>query len=131
MSRDLVEHGLTWAWTEHRVARHIRDRDCCVIVARSDDRVIAFALMYFGDEKAHLNLLAVSREWRRQACGSRLIEWLVQSARVAGIQRIDLELRSGNAEARSFYEKLDFKETGIKPGYYQGTESAVTMSRKL
>jgi len=131
MSRDLIEHGLTWSWTQYRVGRHIRDRDCSVVVARSDDRVVAFALMHFGDEKAHLNLLAVAREWRRQAYGSRLIDWLVQSACVAGMQRIDLELRAHNADARSFYEKLDFTVTGLKPQYYQGTEPALTMSRKL
>jgi ribosomal-protein-alanine N-acetyltransferase len=131
MSRDLIEHGLQWSWTQFRVQRHIMDRDSCVIVARSEERVVAFAIMHFSEEKAHLNLLAVARDWRRQACGRRLIDWLVQSAQVAGIGRIDLELRANNTQARAFYEKLDFAATGLKPRYYQGTETALTMSRKL
>ena len=98
---------------------------------RSDGRVIAFAIMHFGDEKAHLNLLAVAREWRRQAYGRRLIEWLTQSAEVAGIQRIDLELRAHNAQARAFYETLGFIATGLRPKYYEGIEPALTMSRAL
>ena len=131
MSRDLIEHGLKWSWTQYRVQRHIMDRDSLVIVARSDERVVAFAIMHFGEEKAHLNLLAVAREWRRQAYGRRLIDWLVRSAQVAGIARIDLELRAHNTQARTFYEKLDFAVTGLKPKYYEGSEPALTMSRKL
>jgi ribosomal-protein-alanine N-acetyltransferase len=131
MSRDLIEHGLKWSWTHHRVQRHMRDRDTAVIVARHEGRVIAFAIMRFGDEKAHLNLLAVAREWRRQGFGRRLIDWLVQSARVAGILRIDLELRAHNTQARAFYETLEFVVTGLKPNYYEGIEPALTMSRKL
>ena len=131
MSRDLIEHGLKWSWTQHRVERHIRDRDSSVVVARSDSGVVAFAIMHFGEEKAHLNLLAVSREWRRQAYGSRLIDWLMKSAQTAGILRIDLELRAHNAGARSFYEQLGFAVTGLKPQYYAGVEPALTMSRKL
>jgi ribosomal-protein-alanine N-acetyltransferase len=131
MSRELIEHGLKWSWTRNRVQRHILDRDCSVVVARSDGRIVAFAIMHFGEEKAHLNLLAVAPEWRRQACGRRLIDWLVQSARVAGILRIDLELRAHNAQARAFYEKLDFKVTGLRPNYYEGIEPALSMSRRL
>jgi [ribosomal protein S18]-alanine N-acetyltransferase len=131
MSRDLIEHGLKWSWTQYRVQRHIQDRDTSVIVARNEGRVIAFAIMHFGEEKAHLNLLAVAREWRRQDYGRRLIDWLVRSAQVAGILRIDLELRAHNSQARAFYENLGFTVTGLKPKYYEGIEPALTMSRTL
>jgi len=131
MSRDLIEHGLRWSWTQCRVHRHIRDPETSVIVARSESRVVGFAIMQFGEEKAHLNLLAVAQEWRRQSCGRRLIQWLIESALVAGIARIDLELRAQNTGARGFYESLGFAVTGIKPHYYEGVEPALTMSRKL
>jgi len=131
MSRDLIEHGLKWSWTQYRVQRHIQDLDTSVIVARNEGSVIAFAIMHFGEEKAHLNLLAVAREWRRQAYGRRLIDWLVQSAQIAGILHIDLELRAHNAPARAFYENLGFTVTGLRPKYYEGIEPALTMSRKL
>ncbi len=131
MSRDLIEAGLKWSWTASRVRRHIQDRDSSVIVARSEQRVIAFALMHFGDETAHLNLLAVDPQWRRQSCGRRLMEWLLASAEVAGIRKINLELRADNACAKAYYESLGFTVTGLRPRYYEGVETALTMSHAL
>jgi hypothetical protein len=60
MSRDLIEFGLTWSWTPARVQHFISGPESSVIVARRDRHIAAFAIMHFGDEVAHLNLLAVS-----------------------------------------------------------------------
>ena len=60
MSRDLIEHGLAWSWTPARVRRAILGRDSCVLVARRERKIAGFAIMHFGDEVAHLNLLAVA-----------------------------------------------------------------------
>jgi len=131
MSRDLIESGLCWSWTPPRVKRHIQDRDCSVVVARAAHRLAGFAIMRFAQESAHLNLLAVQPEWQRQGCGRRLIEWLLASADVAGIRCVNLELRSGNAVARRFYDRLGFQVAGERPRYYEGVESATTMSLNL
>lgn len=131
MSRDLIEHGLAWSWTPARVRRAILGRDCCVLIARREQRIAAFAIMYFGDDAAHLNLLAVSPEHRRQGLGKQLIQWLSATAVEAGVFRIDLELRETNAGAREFYQSLGFQTRDVVQGYYQGREPAVRMSRRL
>jgi ribosomal-protein-alanine N-acetyltransferase len=131
MSRDLVEQGLTWSWTPARVQHFISGADSSVIVARREQRIAAFAIMHFGDDVAHLNLLAVAPQHRRQGLGSQLMKWLVASAMEAGVFRINLELRTQNDAARSFYERLGFGELGIVQGYYQGREAALRMSRRL
>ncbi len=102
-----------------------------MVVARRDWRVAAFAIMHFGDDVAHLNLLAVSPGHRRQGLGRRLMDWLTATAVEAGVFRINLELRTHNEPARAFYESLGFEKTGIIQGYYQGREAALRMSRKL
>lgn len=131
MSRDLIEQGLAWSWTQARVRRAILGRDCCVLVARRERKVAAFAIMHFGEEMAHLNLLAVACEHRRQGLGRQLIRWLSASAVEAGIFRIDLELRASNGGARVFYESLGFQSLDVVPGYYQGREPALRMTRRL
>src|SRR5580700_8278615 len=80
MSRELIEQGLAWSWIPARVERAIKSRDSCVLVARRDERVAAFAIMHFADEIAHLNLLAVAPRHRRQGLGRRLLEWLFATA---------------------------------------------------
>jgi ribosomal protein S18 acetylase RimI-like enzyme len=131
MSRDLIEHGLAWSWTPARVQRSISGRESSVVVARRDARIAAFGIMHFGDDIAHLNLLAVAHRHRRQGLGRRLMEWLTASAVEAGIFRIDLELRAQNHAARKFYEQLGFDPLNVVPGYYQGREAALKMTRRL
>ncbi len=151
MSRDLIEQGLPWSWTQARVQHFICGDDSSVVVARNNRRgdprygdpchgdgrrdvrrgIEGFAIMHFGDETAHLNLLAVAPEHRRQGLGRQLMEWLMTTALEAGVFRIDLELRTRNIEARGFYETLGFAQAGVVQGYYQGREAALRMSRSL
>lgn len=100
---------------------------------RGDGRrgIDAFAIMQFDDDVAHLNLLAVAPEHRRQGLGRQLMEWLTVTAIEAGVFRINLELRTQNEGAREFYARLAFEPMGIIEGYYQGREAALRMSRRL
>ncbi|MDH5222781.1 MAG: GNAT family N-acetyltransferase [Betaproteobacteria bacterium] len=131
MSRDLVESGLGWKYDAARVLRAIRDPDTLAPVACERGRIAGFSLMEFGDERAHLVLLAVRPAQRRTGVGRRLVDWLVESARTAGIASLHLELRSGNEAARAFYRAMGFDETIVVPGYYRGRESALRMIRVL
>jgi ribosomal-protein-alanine N-acetyltransferase len=131
MSRDLIEHGLDWSWTPMRVLRSIRSKDSCVLIAKREDRIAAFAIMHYGEEAAHLNLLAVTADQRRCGLGRRLVDWLCSTAVEAGVFRIDLELRADNEAARIFYQRLGFSALHVVPGYYQGREPALRMSRRL
>jgi ribosomal-protein-alanine N-acetyltransferase len=87
--------------------------------------------MEFGDDRAHLVLLAVQPRHRRNGVGRQLVEWLLESARTAGIESVHLELRASNEAARRFYRALGFAETVLMPRYYGGREAAMRMIRLL
>jgi len=131
MSREFVESGLGWSWTSARVAKHIRSRDSVVLVANSAARIAGFAIMRFGDEEAHLDLLAVKPAYRREGVGRHLIEWLEESALVAGVSIVYLEVRAGNSGAQRFYENLGYRRIRQLHGYYRGREAAVCMGIDL
>lgn len=132
MSRRLVEAGLpSWSWTARRVARHIHDPESVVLVARRTDELTGFAIMGFGEEAAHLNLLAVEPRFRRAGLGRRMVRWLEESALVAGTFEVSLEVRVGNKVARQFYRALGYSEADLLPGYYERLEDAVRMTRDL
>ena len=132
MSRELIETGLGgWSWPPQRVARSIQARDTVVLAASISDFVVGFAIMNFGDVQAHLSLLAVRPPHRRCGIGRRMMEWLEESALVAGIATVNLELRVNNSAARDFYRALGFKDTAYIPGYYQGVETALRMTRDI
>jgi len=131
MSRDFIETGLGWTYRAPRMATLIGDRAATALVARDDARPVGFAIMRFGDERAHLVLLAVDPARRRRGIAKRMLHWLVESASAAGIASIHVELRAGNRAAYELYEAAGFAETFRVPGYYQGAEAAVRMIRVL
>ena len=131
MSRDLIENGLRWSWTPQRVAASVRSRTALVVVARAVGRIEGFGIMRYGDDEAHLDLLGVASDCRRQGLGRRLVEWLEEAALVAGISAIFLEVRGSNHGAQAFYERLGYRKLTQIARYYQGRESAIRMGREL
>jgi len=131
MSRDLIEAGLGWQYRGERIRQLIDDPETVTLVARDGERMIGFAIMTFGEERAHLVLLAVRPVCQRRGIGRRLMQWLLQSATTAGIASIHVELRADNEAAYALYRALGFAEILRLPGYYRGRETAVRMMRML
>ena len=131
MSRDFIESGLGWRYSPARITRIMAERDTMALVTCDAAGVQGFALMQFGDERAHLLLMCVQPAQRRLGLARRMIEWLVTSARVAGIASIHLELRADNHAAFDFYRRMGFAETFVVPGYYGGRIAARRMLRLL
>ena len=131
MSRDLIEFGLGWSWTRERVLRSLRHPDTNAIVAVREAERAGFGIMKYGEDEAHLLLLAVRPAYARRGVGSALVGWLERSARVAGIGRVSLEARFGNLAARSFYTRLGYAQVQLLPGYYGGREASVRMAKDL
>ena len=130
-SRDLIEAGLGWSYQPDRIASLIDDPDTVTLVARARGAPAGFASMRFGDTRAHLILLAVDPRHQRHGVGRRLMDWLIESARVAGIASVHVELRMANAAAFAFYRSVGFSETIRIRGYYRGRETARRMIRML
>jgi ribosomal protein S18 acetylase RimI-like enzyme len=131
MSRRLVEQGLEPSWPRERIEWHLRHSESLVLAARARRELIGFAVMQYGDDAAHLNLLAVEPGFRRRAVGRQLLAWLEETALVAGTFVVRLELRAGNHGAHAFYEAVGYRDCERIHGYYQGREDAIQMSRDL
>jgi ribosomal-protein-alanine acetyltransferase len=131
MSRALIELGLPWSWTPKRVAGHMRQRENMVVIAKGDGQLVGFVIAQFGAERVHLTLLGVAKEHQRRGIGRRLVQWVEESAAVAGLFTVTLEVRASNQLARRFYERLGYRESGVSAGYYSGVEDAIKLTRDL
>ena len=114
-----------------RVAVSIRAPNVNVLVARMHENTAGFAIMRYGDDDAHLDLLAVAPPYRRAGVGRQLLEWLEKCAVVAGIFKVSLEVRAQNTGAQCFYERMGYRTLLRLPGYYQDIEDALRMERDL
>ncbi len=131
MSRAYIEQGLGWSWTRARVLGAIRDASTNVVVAQEQGMVLGFGIMQYGDESAHLSLLAVKPRHRHKGLGTQLVAWLEQPALAAGIGRIRVEARADNPRAIAFYQRQGFRDLATISGYYQGAIDAVRLEKKL
>ena len=131
LSRRVIEAGLPAAWPADRVLCHIKRTDSVVVTARVHGLMAGFAIMQFGDSHAHLNLLAVETTHQRRGLGRQLMNWLHESALIAGTFDVGLELRANNTGARRFYESLNYRAGDLIRGYYQGIEDALRMTCDL
>ena len=131
LSRDVIEAGLGWTYRASRIGALMSETETVTLVGRTRLQPVGFAIMRFGDERCHLILLAVDPAHQRRGLARRMVEWLVESALVAGMASIHVELRASNAAALAFYAAMGFSETFRVPGYYRGRETAVRMLRML
>ena len=131
MSRDFIETGLGWSYRRDRIVRLMSDHEVIALVARSADQPVGFAIARFGEQHAHLVLLAVRPFYRRKGIARRLVAWQLQSAEVAGMMSVHVELRDANRPAHALYRSMGFTETIRVPGYYGGRETALRMIRLL
>ncbi len=131
LSRDEIEYGLGWNYTEQKVVRIIRNKSRNVIVARLDDVLTGFAIMTYRQDQANLDLLAVKKDYRRKKIGSELILWLEKVAVTAGAFNVFVQLRETNAGAFMLYEKLGFQRLDKLPRFYRGVEDGIVMAKSL
>ena len=131
MSRDLIETGLGWHYRPERIATLRADPETVTLVACDGGRIVGFAILRLGDERAHLVLVAVRPGHQQRGIGRRMAAWLVETAATAGVATLHVELREGNGGAYAFYRAMEFAETLRLPRYYRGRETAIRMMRLL
>lgn len=131
LSRDCIEHGLPWRWTQGRVLGAIGSKCANVAVVSQRNALMAFGIMEYGDETAHLVLLGVQPSQRRRGHGRAVVLWLETCAHTAGIGLIRLEARADNPTGIAFYESLGYRVASRISGYYSGLIDALRLEKRL
>lgn len=87
----------------------------------STDQIIGIGCFWAILEEAHITLLAIHPDYRRQGLGELLLINLLERAYLTQLQRATLEVKNSNKIAFSLYQKFGFKIAGIRRGYYEKT----------
>jgi ribosomal-protein-alanine N-acetyltransferase len=87
---------------------------------RNENReVLAFLVAHRIDSDWELENLVVAQSVRKRGIGTLLLEKLIAQVRDDTGRSIFLEVRESNEGASRLYQKLGFKEVGLRKGYYQ------------
>jgi ribosomal-protein-alanine N-acetyltransferase len=106
--------------------------DCRVI--DFEERVAGYGILSMGAGEAHILNLCVRPDLRGRGIGRRMLEYLLQRARAAGMREAFLEVRPSNLAAVRLYQSVGFEQLGVRRGYYQainGREDATVFKLKL
>ncbi|CCF23683.1 MULTISPECIES: ribosomal protein S18-alanine N-acetyltransferase [Leuconostoc] len=104
------------------------------LVIERHNQVIGFAGAAYQREiyDMHITNIAVVPVWQGNGLGRLLIEDIANFSKNIGIHTVSLEARSSNVRAIALYQRLGFKNVGIKKGYYLGDhEDAISMVREI
>ena len=101
-------------------------------VARIGDQVVGYTGMWIIIDEGHITNVAVHPHWRNRGIATQLLDALHDVARANGVRRMTLEVRKSNIVAHTLYEKLGFRDAGIRRAYYRdNNEDAIIMWKEL
>lgn len=127
----LEEICFTTPWSRNSIHQELTENKLAFYtIAELNGQVVGYAGMWFIIDEGHITNVAVLPEHRQKHIGSAMIAVMIHFAEERGIKRFTLEVRSSNEAAKALYRKFDFKEEGLRKGYYQDNgEDAVIMWR--
>jgi len=126
----IEKQSFTSPWTREAFEQELRKPFGICLVEEERGSVTAYLIAWRVMDEVHIANLAVRPDRRRQGAAGRLLRFLESRERSAAW--MGLEVRKGNAAARSLYRKLGFFETGLRRRYYEAEgEDAVLMSKVL
>lgn len=128
-----IENGcIPGGWSENSFFEALENEHSIMYAAVIGERVAGFLNGSYVLDEAELLNIAVSEEFRRNGIALRLYTKFENKLLELGIRTIYLEVRESNSAARRLYERLDFKQNGVRKNYYRSpVENAVLMVKQL
>ena len=97
--------------------------------ATTTELIAGYVSVWFQGEEAHITEIAVREKLRGRGIGELLLIGSVKAAQQYGSKVMTLEARVSNFIAQRLYEKYDFKQVGLRKGYYSDNrEDAVILT---
>jgi ribosomal-protein-alanine N-acetyltransferase len=119
-------------WPRDSFRYELRNPRAHNLVARVGTEVVGYVCVWLVAGELKINNVAVRCDRRGRGLGARLLEAVLDLARVRGCTEATLEVRPSNTEARALYERFGFREVGRRKRYYPDSgEDAVLMTLDL
>jgi [ribosomal protein S18]-alanine N-acetyltransferase len=94
------------------------------------DNLLGMGCLWGIEDEAHIILLAVDPDYRRQGLGQMMLWGMLAIATQRQLTRATLEVRASNQAAHALYQKFGFQTAGRRKGYYAETnEDALILWR--
>lgn len=125
---DISSLSFSISWSKDSYTQELTNPIAKYLVAKIDSKVVGFVGTWIVLDEAHITNIAIHPNYRKQGIGSKLLSEFLEYCKNQGCASFTLEVRSGNKAAKALYEKHNFKQEGIRKGYYEDNkEDAIIM----
>jgi [ribosomal protein S18]-alanine N-acetyltransferase len=109
--------------------------DAWVVRAPHSIDVMAYAIVMWIPDDAHLLNISVARSQQQKGLGTAFLAWITANARSRNAVNMMLEVRPSNNAALRLYAKAGFTQIGKRKGYYPNgvnqREDALVLNKRL
>jgi ribosomal-protein-alanine N-acetyltransferase len=125
---DISSLSFSVSWSKDSYIQELTNPVAKYLVAKINNKVVGFVGTWIILDESHITNIAVHPNYREQGIASALLKGLLDYCKKQGCVAYTLEVRSGNKAAIALYEKHNFKQDGIRKGYYEDNkEDAILM----
>src|SRR3546814_13028351 len=119
------------AWSETQLSALLLGPGNWMLVLEVEERICGFAVARSVLDEAELMLIAVPQKMRGRGYGRALLDKVIVECRRRHVRRIDLEVRSDNANAVRLYESEGFRPVGHWSRSERGKDAGLGKATKL
>jgi ribosomal-protein-alanine N-acetyltransferase len=80
--------------------------------------ISGYIIFWIIQETLELHDIVVREKYKQKGIGSRLMDFMLETARSQQVEEMFLEVRQSNAAAIRLYEKYHFKKIDVRKNYY-------------
>lgn len=118
-------------WNYNIFKSELENENSKYVVAKNNDEIVGFAGIWISIDEAHVTNIVTKKDLRKNGIGSTLLEELINLSKNLNLVSITLEVNENNLDAIKLYKKFGFEKLGIRKKYYNNTDNALIMTKKL
>jgi ribosomal-protein-alanine N-acetyltransferase len=119
------------AWPRAEFLDYYRECRDWFVVAKLGGRIAGYMIACPEERDAEIASIAVHPDYRRRGVAVALLQHMLSVLQAAGVRRVELLVRTGNAAAAQLYRSLGFRRVRLVHGYYEDGGDGVLMTRAL
>lgn len=126
---DIEQQSFASPWSKEAILVELNDLNWSrTFVALNNEQVVGYLSFWTVEKEYQITKIAVTPARRQHGIASQLLSFLISLSKKENIQKITLELRQSNEQAKKLYAKHHFCIVGQRPRYYTDTkEDALLM----
>ena len=117
-------------WSERAISSELTNPLSLWLVAVDEDKVVGYIGSQSVLDESDMMNLAVMPEYRRAGVARRLVSMLIEQLRNNEVRCLTLEVRASNDPAVALYQRIGFRQVGLRPNYYSKPREDALILRK-